>query len=46
LAAFNAFVHQDIYNAIAKAFMEEEANVVNKGKKKRINQGRKRGQYT
>jgi hypothetical protein len=29
LAAFDAFVHQDVYNAIAKVFMEEEANVVN-----------------
>jgi hypothetical protein len=46
LATFDAFVHQDVYNAIAKAFMEEEANVVNKEEKKGINQGRKMGQHT
>jgi hypothetical protein len=40
------FVHEDVYNAIAKAFMEEEPNVVNQEKKKGINQGRKMGQYT
>jgi hypothetical protein len=46
LAAFDAFIHQDVYNAIAKGFMEEEANVVNQEKKKGINEGRKMGQYT
>jgi hypothetical protein len=46
LATLAAFVHQDVYNEIAKAFTEEEPNVVNKEKKKGINQGRKMEQYT
>jgi hypothetical protein len=39
-------VHQDIYNANAKVFMEEEPNVAKQEKKEGINQERKMGQYT
>jgi carbon starvation protein CstA len=35
LAALDAFFHQNVYNAIAKAFTEEESNIVNKEMKKR-----------
>jgi hypothetical protein len=34
MAALDEFVHQDVYNSIVKAFMEEESNVVNQERKK------------
>jgi hypothetical protein len=35
MAAIDAFVHQDMYNAMVKGFTEEEPNVVNQERKKR-----------
>jgi hypothetical protein len=46
LAALDAFVHQEVHNAITKGFMEEEPNVVNQERKRGIGRGRKMGQYT
>jgi hypothetical protein len=46
LAALAAFIHQDVFNAIAKVFMEEEPNVANQERKKGISKERKMGQYT
>jgi hypothetical protein len=34
MAAWDEFVHQEVYNAIVKAFMEEESIVVNQAREK------------
>jgi hypothetical protein len=45
MAALDSFVHQNVCNAIVKAFMEEKSDVVNQERKKEISQERKMRQH-